>query len=312
VSGLVVVGSANVDHVVVVDRLPAQGETVPATSYLSAAGGKGLNQAVAAARQGRGGRAPVTLVACLGDDDVGDGLARLLAAEGIDTRHVRRQAGTSTGVALVTVAEGGANTVVVAPLANAGLGPADVDGAAAAIGRASVVLAQLEVPLATVERALRRARDAGALTILNPAPATGVLPPHLLGLVDILVPNQTEASVLTGLPAVEAGPALLAMGCGAVVTTLGGRGALVATQAGVMAIAPFEVEAVDTTAAGDAFCGALAAGLCAGLGRPEALRRAAAAGALATTRTGAVPSLPGAGAVDALIARGEGVRTPAR
>jgi ribokinase len=295
--GVAVVGSANIDHVVVVPRLPSEGETVVASRYLQAAGGKGLNQAVAAARQG----SPVEFVASIGDDPGGDGLLRLLAAEGIETSGVRRPAGELTGLAMVTVAPGGVNTVVVAPLANAGLGPADVDAAGPAIDQAAVVLAQLEVPLEAVARALERGRLGGAVTMLNAAPVAGPLPDRLLDLVDVLIANQAEASHLTGVPAEQAGMRLVAQGCPTVITTLGARGALLATATGVTEVAAFTVEAMDATAAGDAFCGALAAGLAAGLPLMAALRRAAAAGALATTITGAVPSLPTRAAVDALL-----------
>ena len=161
------VGSANVDHVAVVARLPGEGETVAAARYLTAAGGKGLNQAVAAARQG----AATSLVACVGDDASGHDLLELLAREGVDTSAVGVVAGESTGVALIAVAAHGANTVIVAPLANGRLGPADVDAAGAAIDGAAVVLAQLEVPAESVARAFARARAAGVVTMLNPAPA---------------------------------------------------------------------------------------------------------------------------------------------
>jgi ribokinase len=298
VTRVAVVGSANIDHVVVVPRLPSEGETVVAARYLQAAGGKGLNQAVAAARQG----STVDFVGSIGDDPGGEDLVRLLVAEGIETSWVRRAAGEMTGVALVTVAPDGSNSVVVAPLANAGLRPIDVDAAGPAIDQAAMVLAQLEVPLAAVMAAFGRARVAGAVTMLNAAPAAGPLPGDLLALVDILVANQTEASMLTGLPADEAGLRLVALGCGTVITTLGERGAVVATAGGQAHVTAFTVASVDTTGAGDAFCGALAAGLAAGLPLMAAVRRASAAGALATTIMGAVPSLPTRAAVDALLA----------
>jgi ribokinase len=296
-----VIGSANLDHVVVVPKLPAEGESVVASRYLQAAGGKGLNQAVAASRQG----SPVDFVASIGADPGGDGLVEILVGEGIDTTWVRRAADELTGVAVVTVAPGGRNTVVVAPLANAGLRARDVDAAGPAIDHAAVVLAQLEVPLAAVARALDRARAAGAVTVLNAAPAAGPLPEALLRTADILVVNQTEATTLTGLPAEgadRAGVRLVALGCPTVITTLGERGACVATACGVSQLPAYTVDAVDSTGAGDAFCGALAAGLAAGLPLMDAARRATAAGALATTVMGAVPSLPSRASVDALVA----------
>jgi ribokinase len=307
---VVVVGSANMDHIVQVADLPRPGETVTASSYHRAAGGKGLNQAVAAARQG----AAVAMVACLGVDSAGDHLLDVLVAADVDIRFVRRDGKADTGTALVTVADGGSNTVVVAAGCNHLLGTADISAAESALGRATAVLVQLEVPGPAVEQALRRGRAAGAITILNPAPAAGPLSPSVLSAVDVLVPNETEAVALTGLAAEEAGPALLGPGNAAVIVTLGERGALVATPGRLDRVAPLVIEAVDTTAAGDAFCGTLAAQL-AGLGRhrPEQaasiglptllamVRRACAAGALAATVLGAVPSLPDVDAVERLL-----------
>jgi ribokinase len=297
------VGSANTDHVVQVPKLPSVGETVAGAGYFTAPGGKGLNQAVAAARQD----ASVALIACVGTDDAGDELARVLTAERIDAGGLRRTSQSATGLALITVADSGANTVVVAPLANASLTPDDIDAGAALIEGAGVLLAQLEVPAPAVGRALRLARDAAVTTVLNPAPAPapgwdGAID---LGLVDVLVPNETEATALTGSPAEDAGPALLAAGCGTVVVTMGARGALVVSRSepSPWLVPGFAVSSVDSTGAGDAFCGVLAAGLGAGDPMATALQRAAAAGALATTRLGAVPSLPSAAAVDSLLAR---------
>jgi ribokinase len=300
---VVVVGSANTDHVVQVPRLPSVGETVTGSRYFTAAGGKGLNQAVAAARQD----ASVALIACLGTDAAGDQLALVLKGEGIYAGGLRRTSQSATGLAVVTVAGGGANTVVVAPLANATLTPEDIDTAAGLIGGARVLLVQLEVPAAAVARALRVARDAGVTTVLNPAPAPGpgwgqAIDP---GLIDVLVPNETEAAELSGLAAEDAGAALVAAGCGTVVVTMGERGALVASRSGPSSwvVPAFAVSSVDSTGAGDAFCGALAAGLAAGDPMATALRRAAAAGALATTAMGAVPSIPSAAAVGSFLAR---------
>ncbi|HSS09749.1 MAG TPA: ribokinase, partial [Acidimicrobiales bacterium] len=210
-------GSANIDHVVQVPRLPAVGETIVAGGYFTAPGGKGLNQCVAAARQG----ASVSLIACVGADEAGDDLARLLAAEGIDRSGLRRTSESPTGLALVTVADGGANTVVAAPLANAHLTPADIDAAGAVIERASVLLIQLEIPPPVVEQSLRLARAAGVTTVLNPAPApsNGFVDVDL-GLVDVLVPNEIEATSLTGVPVEQAGSALVAAGSPTVVVTM--------------------------------------------------------------------------------------------
>jgi ribokinase len=295
---VVVVGSLNMDHLIRVARLPGEGETVAGTDYLVAAGGKGLNQAVAAARQG----ASVALVGCVGADGPGRQLLSLLVDEGVDVSHVRVVDDTATGVALVTVAEGGANSIVVAPMANSRLTPSDILGAGPLIEGARVLLAQLEVPAAAVEAALVRARGAGVVTMLNPAPVFGALAAGFLGLVDILVPNAGESAALTGLDAREAGVALRLLGPSKVVVTVGSAGALMVGEEGVAEVDPFPVRAVDTTGAGDAFCGVLAAGVADGLSFPVALRRASAAGALAATVPGAVPSLPTAAAVDALVA----------
>jgi ribokinase len=300
---VVVVGSANTDHVVRVSRLPSLGETVAGNRYFTAPGGKGLNQAVAAARQ----HASVALIACLGTDEAGDQLTRVLTVEGIHAGGLRRTSRLATGLAFITVADNGANTVVVAPLANATLAPEDIDAAAGLIAGARVILAQLEVPAATVARALRVARDAGVTTVLNPAPAPGAAWGQAIdpGLVDVLVPNETEATELSGLGAEDAGTALVAAGCGTVVVTMGESGALVTSRSGRSSwlVPAFAVSSVDSTGAGDAFCGALAAGLAAGAPMATALRRAAAAGALATTAMGAVPSLPSASAVGSFLAR---------
>jgi ribokinase len=295
---LVVVGSANLDYIAQVPHLPVAGETVAATGYLTAAGGKGLNQAVAAARQG----VDVAFVARVGADDAGQRLQDLLTEEGIDTAGVEAIAGEATGVALVTVDPDGANTVVVAALANGRLTAGALGRAGPLIDHCHVLLAQLEVPLDAVKAALKRARSAGARTVLNPAPAVEPLPPAMLALVDVLVPNEHEVVALTGLSEPEAAArALVASGCPHVVVTLGQRGALLASADGVAEVPAFPARPVDTTAAGDAFCGVLAAALSTGETLAPALRRASAAGALATMVVGAVPSLPDAAGVDGLL-----------
>lgn len=283
---VVVVGSANFDVTVEVDRLPAPGETVAASAYRTALGGKGLNQAVTAARQG----ATVRFAGCVGADPEGDAVAAALAAEGIDTAGLARSADLPTGRAFITVDRAGANTIAVVPGANASAAvePALFEGAA-------VVLVQLEVPLGAVAAALRCARRAGARTILNPAPAVP-LEPALLGLVDILVPNETEWAALGGS----------APGVPTVVVTEGAKGASVVERGREWRLEPVTLppdEVVDPTAAGDAFCGTLAAALASGMPLDAALRRAAAAGAHAVRIAGALPSLPTAADVDALVGR---------
>jgi ribokinase len=277
-----VVGSANLDLVATTSRLPAPGETVLGTDYAEHAGGKGLNQAVAAARAG----AATTFVGAVGVDDAGRFLLEQLVAAGIDTEVARSE--RPTGRAVITVDDAGENSIVVVAGANA-------DVRVTAIPPADVLLTQLEVPRDAVAAALELARAAGALTVLNPAPAAE-LAGELLRLVDVLVPNEHE------LATVGTSDALIAAGVGAVVITLGGAGVRVVTHDQEWHVAPFPVRPVDTTGAGDAFCGALAARLAAGDPLDIAVRAAAAAGALATTRHGAVPSMPMATEIAALLA----------
>lgn len=278
-----VVGSANLDVVAHAPRLPAAGETVLGTSYAEHPGGKGLNQAVAAARAG----ARTTFVSAVGDDQAGERLVDALRGSGADTSLVRRVP-APTGRAVITVDERGENSIVVIPGANT-----HVDGSS--LPTAGVVLVQLEIPLASVAAALRRGRDTGAVTILNPAPAA-TIDRSVLGLVDVLVPNEHEAAHL-GPP-----ETLISGGVRAVVTTLGGAGVRVVTAEREWHQPAFGVDVVDTTAAGDAFCGALAARLAAGEPLDRAVRFAAAAGALATTVRGAVPSIPTAASIGELLA----------
>lgn len=295
---MIVVGSLNYDHVVTVDRLPERGQTVSGRGYISVPGGKGLNQAVTASRLG----AQVSMIGCLGDDPAGALLREVLTREGVQAATVRTVAGRPSGTALITVERGGANTIVVAAGANGELGGQDVGAARPLFGPASVVLAQMEVPWPAVEAALRLARTVGARTVLNPSPAPGPLPGPLLALVDVLVPNETEALAMTGCSAPgEAARRLLTEGCGAAVVTLGERGALLAEPGrSPLSVPAYPVPALDTTAAGDAFCGTLAASLAAGGSLLEAVRRGCAAGAVATTVMGALPSLPTAAQVDRL------------
>ncbi len=279
---VVVVGSANVDLVVRSERIPHPGETLIGTSYEEYPGGKGLNQAVAAARSG----ASVAFVGALGDDDAGRRLREVTADERIDTSATPSIDAAPSGRALITVAVGGENTIVVVPGAND-----RVDGRDTPIG--SVVLAQLEVPMAAVIAAFTDAKGRGAITILNPAPATP-LPEDLLRLTDVIVPNQHEIELIGGIDA------LLEAGVRTVIVTKGAAGAdVIAARHDTSQQRPestsfpaIDVIAVDTTGAGDAFCGALAARLAAGDAVDEAVRWAICAGGLATTRHGAVPSLP--------------------
>lgn len=278
-----VVGSANLDLVATTDRLPGPGETVMGSDYAEHPGGKGLNQAVGAARAG----ARTAFVGAIGDDDAGRRLLDVMADDHIDSSRVAVLTGVPTGRALIGVSTEGENSIIVVPGANA-------SATAAVVPTANVVLAQLEVPLATVVDAFTHARAQGAATVLNPAPAAA-LPTDLLALCDVVVPNEHEVELLGGVDA------LLAAGVGAVVVTLGSEGAELHTVGGVTRIAPFRVEAIDTTAAGDTFCGSLVARLALGDPIEIALRYASAAAALSTTRRGAVPSVPTAVEVEALL-----------
>lgn len=292
---IIVVGSLNMDLVVRSAHLPAPGETILGGEFITVPGGKGANQAVAAARLG----SQVTMVGRVGQDDFGLTLRQNLVREGIDVSHLETDPDASTGVALITVDQSGQNTIVVASGANMRLTPAEVERAFAQLTSFDMVVLQLESPLECVGTAARLGHQHGARVILNPAPARP-LPASLLAMVDVLVPNETETGILTGFsigrPAeVEiAGQQLLNLGVGGVVITLGGRGALAipARKEPAFYLPAYPVKAVDTTAAGDAFIGGLATGLGEGLPLPEAVRLGNAAGAISVTRLGAQPSLP--------------------
>lgn len=305
-----VLGSINMDLVVRSPRLPGPGETLLGGPFRMFPGGKGANQAVAASRlAAQGGR--VQMVGAVGDDANGrEHLAGMLH-EGVDTSFVFTRHGTPTGVALITVAEaGGENTIVVAPGANATVSTDDVDAAAEAIRAADVLLMQLEVPVEAVVEAARIARASSTATVLNAAPARS-LPGELLANVDVLVVNQSEAAVLSGLEERESPDIILDSlvdgGAATVILTLGDAGALAARRGprGPERIRTpaHTVATVDTVGAGDAFCGAVAAAWrTLGDDLSSLLRFACAAGALATTRAGAIPSLPRRAEVEALVA----------
>jgi ribokinase len=279
-----VVGSSNLDLVVSALRHPAPGETILGTEYHEYPGGKGLNQVVAARRAG----GVCTFVSAIGDDDAGVHLAAVVDAEGIDRAAMQRLVGTATGRALITVDSTGENSIVVVPGANAAL-------QAAALPAARVVLVQLEIPIDVVADALASARAVGAVTILNPAPAAE-LADGLLADCTIVIPNEHEYGRLGGAAR------LFDLGVEAVVTTLGADGVDVETPAARRRVPPFAVTPVDTTGAGDAFCGSFAVAIAEGADPLSAAHFAAAAGALATTRAGAVPSLPTRAEIEALLA----------
>jgi ribokinase len=295
---IVVVGSANTDMVVKSPRIPGPGETVIGSEFLMAAGGKGANQAVAATRLG----AKVTFVACLGNDVFGDQAIAGYEREGIDVSFVVRDPQAASGVALIIVDEQGENSIAVASGANARLSPADVKRAASRIAQADALLVQLEVPMDAVRQAVILAYHAGVPVILNPAPAQE-MDADLLERVAVATPNEHEIKVVVGQRDQDAAiSAMLGAGTQTILVTLGKRGVLWATETARTLVPAYEVQAVDTTAAGDAFNGGLACAL--GQGKPmaDAIRYANAVAALSVTRMGAQPSLPTAKEVDNFLA----------
>ncbi|HXN49808.1 MAG TPA: ribokinase [Bryobacteraceae bacterium] len=301
---IVVIGSSNTDMSVHLARIPRVGETVLGGAFLSAAGGKGANQAVAAARAG----GKVAFIARVGGDALGGQAIAGLRREGIDVRCVFRDPRAPSGVALIFVARDGENSIAVASGANARLVPADLKKAAKIIRSAAVVVAQLESPLPTIRAAARMAAAAGVPFILNPAPAQA-LPDALLRQVSILTPNETEAELLTGITvddeaaAARAAAQLRDRGVGTVIITLGRQGAFLAGAGTARLIPGFRVKAVDATAAGDTFNGALAVALAEALDFPAAVRFANAAAALSVTRLGAQPSAPARRAIVRMLRR---------
>jgi len=308
-SGAVVVfGSANVDLTVRTARAPGPGETVIGDGFVQSAGGKGANQAVAAARMG----ATTRFVGRVGDDPFGAQLARCLAAAGVDIAKLGTVAGTPTGVALIVVESNADNRIVVAPGANATLDRHELGDLAASLEGAAVLLLQLEVPMAGAIGAAQMARQRGVTVVLDPAPAPpGGVPDELLQLVSILTPNEHEASLLVGhaLSATDddslaAGTEQLRRhGVETVIVTLGERGAYWSGPAGRGRLTAPAVQPVDTTGAGDAFNGALATALAEGLDVATAIEWGVAAGALAVTRRGAQDAMPSRAEVLALVRR---------
>lgn len=305
-AGVAVVGSLTVDLTSFSDRLPAPGETVLGRQFTMVAGGKGANQALAAARMG----APTWMIGCVGDDVFSTTVTDGLDAGGVNPEFVRAVPGAATGIAHIRVDGRGDNDIVMIPLANSDLRTGDVDAALAGLAdRVSVVLVQLEIPVDVAMHALRAAHARGITTVLDPAPAPREpLPVDVYHLIDVVTPNETEASLLTGINVVDeesarrAGEWFTGQGCRAAVITMGAAGAvLVRRDEPVQLIPPVPVTAVDSTAAGDAFTGALGSRLAVAEGLEAALRWAAAAGALATTVGGASSSIPDRDAVHRLL-----------
>lgn len=290
---IVVVGSSNTDMVVQTPHLPGPGETVLGGTFYQAAGGKGANQAVAAARAG----GVVAFIACVGQDAFGDQALAGFVAEGINVNHVVRSADSASGIALIVVDAKGENSIAVASGANSDLHPEAIVAATDLIAQADVVLLQLESPMETVQAAVKTASQHGKTVILNPAPAQPI-PPSLWPDLSLLTPNRPETEMLSGMPlnnkanVVTASQVLLEKGVGALVVTLGAEGAFVATPDAQTWVPGFAVQPVDTTGAGDVFNGALAVALAEGAALVEATRFANAAAALSVTKPGAQPSAP--------------------
>jgi ribokinase len=298
---IVVVGSSNTDMILKLDRIPKPGETILGGEFVTAAGGKGANQAVAAAQAG----GAVTFIARVGRDMFGEQAIAGFVEAGIDVEHVQYDKSPS-GVALIFVAKDGENSIGVGGGANAKLAPADVKKAKAAFASASAVIMQLETPLETVQAAAELADSKKTLVILNPAPAQK-LPDSLLKKISILTPNETEAELLTGIKVsddascAKAADVLLRKGVKTVIITLGSRGSYVATAKSKELVPGFKVKPVDTTAAGDTFNGALAVALAEGKSMNDAVRFANAAGAISVTRMGAQPSAPKRAEIEKLL-----------
>lgn len=302
-AGVMIVGSTTVDLTTFSHRLPARGETIHGDAFTLVLGGKGANQAVAVGLAG----ADAHFVSCVGTDLFHDLVIEALTEAGVNIEHVRDIEGP-TGIAHIRVDDSGENDIVMVPLANSSLSAEQIDRAFDELeGRCSVLLTQLEIPAELSSHAVRTARQRGLTVVLDPAPAVP-LDESLWQHIDIVTPNETEATILTGIAvidiasAAEAGAWFLARGAGSALITLAGAGALLVTPEGNTHFASIPVTAVDTTAAGDSFAGYLGASLALGMPLPDAIRRAGAAGAITVTRRGASPSLPHRDEVDALLA----------
>ena len=299
-----VVGSFMYDLVATAPRRPKTGETLIGDSFGMFLGGKGSNQAIAASRTG----ASVTMVGRLGNDLFGDQFLEKLSEEGINTDFVVQDTKNGTGVGMPLIDSSGQNSIVIIPQANMATTVKNIDKAESVIADSDVLVLQCEVPMEANKRAAEIANKNDTLVILNPAPACEI-PDAILSLTDLLTPNESETEILTGMPthsneqAIEAAHNLLSKGIETVILTLGSRGSFFLTEKMDKLIPAYSVNVIDTTAAGDAYCGALAASLAKGTHIEEAVKIANAAGALAVTKLGAEPSLPTKKAIDQLLAQ---------
>ena len=291
---IIVIGSSNMDMVVKTDHIPVPGETVLSGSFFMNAGGKGANQAVAVARLG----GEVSFISKMGNDVFGKQFSQLFSDEGIDTRYIVSDEDLPSGVALITVDKAGENSIVVASGANANLKPDDIgEDARKQIAEASILLMQLEIPMETVEFAARQAAAHGVRVILNPAPVD-ILTTELLSHIDIITPNQTEAEMISGIKVVDiesskqAARVICEKGVNSVVITMGARGSVIFHKETFSVVPAPVVKAIDTTAAGDVFNGALAVALSEGQELPAAVDFANRAAAISVTRLGAQQSIP--------------------
>ena len=290
---ITVIGSSNTDMVVMTSHFPAPGETILGGEFLMNAGGKGANQAVAAARSG--GR--VSFIGKVGSDIFGENAIENIKKEGIDVSGISTDPDAASGVAQIIVDKNGENSIVVAPGANLNLTRDDIDDAETQISRADILLMQLEIPVDTIIYAAKKAHSLGKKVILNPAPATE-LPDELFEYLYMITPNESETELLTGIKvtdqssAAKAAQVLKTRGVENVIITMGSQGAFVFTDEVEQIVPAFEVQAVDTTAAGDCFNGALAVGLGRGMDMIESVRYANRAASIAVTRTGAQVSMP--------------------
>ena len=301
---LVVLGSVNADHVLQVPSFPRPGETLHGRNYQVIAGGKGANQAVAAARL----NADIGFIACVGDDSFGINIRENFRMDGIDITAVKMEPNCPTGIAMIQVSDSGENSICLSAEANAKLTAAAIEPDLERIRQADYLLMQLETPLCGIEKAAQVAKDANTVVILNPAPAR-VLSDELLACVDMITPNETEAEVLTGITVTDAESAQQAAnilhdkGIKTVMITLGAKGVWLSQNGRGDIIAGFNVEVTDTTAAGDTFNGAFVTGLLEDLSLESAIKFAHAAAAISVTRFGAQTSIPTRKEVDDFLAQ---------